>query len=373
MNMYELYDYPIWCMAACYQDDDKGKHFRKVPYVWNGSNWQRGGYNMRSNLHNATELIAHIDKLKHAVLLMECPEATNGSVDIRPAMVLIGGLVCIDIDHVGDDPKSNPIVQDVVERCNSYTELSYSGHGVHVYGHGHLPNGITSIRLHPPEYPDMEIEIYTCSSDMDTDTDTDKINNARCMVHTDNAISSSIELNDLTDICSSLCTQYQYQYEHGSAAHEQGDRAGIHRRMRYDYDYDNDEALTWESKFKIMRDKVDIHPQDELHERLCKQLQRSQAPGTLAYYWYNHVREEEPFDESRADLRMLIQLAYVCSGNAADMLMLFKESPYYNAKDTMHLKKWGRPSYADTTLSKAVDAYAYNEANKPNKSNKSNK
>lgn len=343
MNMNELFNVPIWCMAACYQDNRNKEHFRKVPYTWRNGQWVRGGYNLRSNLHTIPELCEHKDSMRSGILWVEACNSLDGKVVLQYAMVLIGGLVCIDIDHAGDNPESNPIVQDIIKRCNSYAELSYSGHGVHIYGQGNLPNGLTSMRLHPPEFPNMEIEIYTCS-----EQGGDQIGNARCMVYTDKGITPISEVNDLTTVCHDLYTQYGKTLQQSDNGKKQ---------------YGKDEALAWDSEFTVDDFKPHIHAdalqlgQDELHERLRKQLQYSQAPRTLAYYWYNQVREVQPFDESREDLSMLIQLAFVCKGNAADMLMLFKESPYYQAKDDMHLKKWERQSYAGRTLSKAVEAY----------------
>lgn len=354
MNMHELLNLPIWCMAACYQDNPDKEHYCKVPYTWQGNQWRRGGYNMRSNLCTIGELLEHKDTMHNGISWVEAHNAINGKVELRFAMVLIGGLVCIDIDHVGDDPESNPIVQDIVKRCNSYAELSYSGHGVHVYGHGALPNGLTSMHLHPPECPSMEIEIYTCSGQ-----EGDRIDNARCMVYTDKSLTTTTEVNDITGICSDLYNQYG-----NDMAALGNDMAALNSKTQtHKAAPIVDEALSWDDTFTIKRH--DLPPaQDELHERLQRQLQYSQAPRTLAYYWYNHVREVQPFDESREDLSMLIQLAFVCKGNPTDMLMLFKESPYYQAKDDMHLKKWQRQSYAGRTLSKAVDAYNYIQAGK---------
>lgn len=349
MNMHELFNLQIWCMAACYQDNENTEHYRKVPYTWQNDQWRRGGYNMQSNLHTLSELYEHKDTMCSGISRVEARDALNGKVDLRFAMVLVNGLVCIDIDHVGNNPESNPIVQGIIKQCNSYAELSYSGHGVHVYGYGNLPNGLTSMRLHTPDFPNMEIEIYTCSK-----SNGDQIGNARCIVYTDRGLTPFTEVNDLTSVCNDLYSRY------GAAQTTNVQQSSKPQAAN--------EALTWDTVFTV--DNIHVNAenlplaQDELHERLRKQLQNSHAPRTLAYYWYNHVREVQPFDESREDLSMLIQLAFVCKGNSADMLMLFKESPYYQAKDDMHLKKWERQSYVSHTLSKAVDAYNYIQAGK---------
>jgi putative DNA primase/helicase len=50
-------------------------------------------------------------------------------------------LVFIDFDHVIKDGKVAPHVVRWLKKLNSYTELSPSGEGLHVYGLGVLPGG----------------------------------------------------------------------------------------------------------------------------------------------------------------------------------------------------------------------------------------
>jgi|GEM_PF-5997418 len=49
------------------------------------------------------------------------------------------GVVCIDIDNAITDGKLHPVAQEVVDSCNSYTEYSPSGNGLHILCKGKLP------------------------------------------------------------------------------------------------------------------------------------------------------------------------------------------------------------------------------------------
>jgi putative DNA primase/helicase len=48
------------------------------------------------------------------------------------------GWVFIDLDHCLKDGKLNPVAQRVVELANSYTEVSPSGDGLHIFLRGYL-------------------------------------------------------------------------------------------------------------------------------------------------------------------------------------------------------------------------------------------
>ncbi len=49
------------------------------------------------------------------------------------------GVVCIDIDNAITDGKLHPVAQEVIDSCNSYTEYSPSGNGLHILCKGKLP------------------------------------------------------------------------------------------------------------------------------------------------------------------------------------------------------------------------------------------
>ncbi len=49
------------------------------------------------------------------------------------------GIVCIDIDNAITDGEIHPIAQEIIDSCNSYTEYSPSGNGLHILCKGKLP------------------------------------------------------------------------------------------------------------------------------------------------------------------------------------------------------------------------------------------
>jgi putative DNA primase/helicase len=51
------------------------------------------------------------------------------------------GIVCVDIDHANNGTDWTPEAMEMVGALNSYTEVSPSGHGLHIWCYGHLPAG----------------------------------------------------------------------------------------------------------------------------------------------------------------------------------------------------------------------------------------
>src|SRR5205814_7275808 len=55
-------------------------------------------------------------------------------------VALTGGIVFIDLDHVRDpDTGLEPWAMQMVETFDSWTEVSVSGTGIHIFCFGHLP------------------------------------------------------------------------------------------------------------------------------------------------------------------------------------------------------------------------------------------
>ena len=51
------------------------------------------------------------------------------------------GIVCVDIDHARNGSGWKPEAMEMVNALNSYTEVSPSGQGLHIWCYGHLPAG----------------------------------------------------------------------------------------------------------------------------------------------------------------------------------------------------------------------------------------
>ena len=69
--------------------------------------------------------------------------------------------------------------------------------------------------------------------------------------------------------------------------------------------------------------------------------------------WYGEHRRG---DESASDLALLNKLAYWCNGNPGAMTAAFLRSPYYSQKDEAHQKKCSRADYLPNTIKTACAA-----------------
>ncbi|MGW3632273.1 hypothetical protein ACWD7F_19270 [Streptomyces sp. NPDC005122] len=71
-------------------------------------------------------------------------EASTSSAGVGPGFVLNGdGIVCVDLDHaIGADGALKAWAADVVSRAGAtYTEVSASGQGLHIFGYGNVRQG----------------------------------------------------------------------------------------------------------------------------------------------------------------------------------------------------------------------------------------
>ncbi|MCU4718977.1 hypothetical protein [Halapricum hydrolyticum] len=71
----------------------------------------------------------------------------------------------VDLDDVVDTETGevHPFALMLVDRMDSYADLSVSGSGIHIYGVGELPDGVKTIQDDLPAHPDFpnaEIEVY---------------------------------------------------------------------------------------------------------------------------------------------------------------------------------------------------------------------
>ena len=69
----------------------------------------------------------------------------------------------IDIDNCRNKltGKISPVAQKIIDRLNSYTEVSYSQTGIHIIVNAKLPSGRCNFSLVDKDYPEMAIEIYS--------------------------------------------------------------------------------------------------------------------------------------------------------------------------------------------------------------------
>ena len=76
------------------------------------------------------------------------PDAMRGPVaGLGPVLTQAAGIACIDLDRVLDGGTLHPHAAQIVARCASFTEISPSGTGLHIFVRGAVAKDIKSPRL----------------------------------------------------------------------------------------------------------------------------------------------------------------------------------------------------------------------------------
>ena len=115
-----------WCQYALVPKDGGG--FSKVPHAADGD----------PRVINKPKSWA---SLSMALLPNSCKK-TDGI-----GFITGDEFLCIDLDNcLADDGTPNPLAREIVDRLGSFTEISLSGKGLHIWAQGSLPPGIKSGR-----------------------------------------------------------------------------------------------------------------------------------------------------------------------------------------------------------------------------------
>ena len=134
----QIKKHPNWALCKLEWDDRK-KKFRKLPYQLNG---------YRASSKNVLTWCDH----DHAISTYQ----KNNNYASIGLVLDKNGLVCVDFDNCIDEfGQISSVVKEIVDRLDSYTEISISGSGLHVFVLGELPGkGIAH------KSNDLDIEIY---------------------------------------------------------------------------------------------------------------------------------------------------------------------------------------------------------------------
>jgi len=204
-----------------------------------------------------------------------------------------GNVFGVDLDHVIDSGKLIPQAYEIVGKLPSYTEVSPSGTGLHIYV---LASGVTITRHRKK---DGFLEIY---------------NEGRYFTVTGNIYGSEKDIKT----CS---TELQ----------------AIH-----------DILLLPESPIKACLQKP--MPYADLGRFLRIGLERDKVFAAL---W---AGERRIGNESADDIALMNKLAYWCNADSDAMIQAFLSSPYCAQKDEAHKKKCQRTDYLPNTSQKACTA-----------------
>ena len=211
------------------------------------------------------------------------------------------GVVGIDIDHcIEDGHIIGKEIQELVDRCGSYVELSPSGTGLHMYvkgkwnGDGRKNNNLGG---------GMAIEVYPSKR---------------------------------------FFTVTGYAY--GDA------RPLVEDQHLLDEIYDRYFAAKEDSSDMVPAKLDDLDVAPEYVKRLQERLKNSR--GWLALLWEGqHTKESD----SEADMALLCRLLVICDGDEDAARKLFMASPYAQHKDADHREKLDREGYWRTSIDNAMD------------------
>lgn len=211
------------------------------------------------------------------------------------------GIVGIDIDHCLINGKvAEPQVQTILNRVRSYSEISPSGSGLHIYVRGQWPEGARNkIKLNDG----IAVEVYDRN---------------RYFTVTGNRygeITAVVEDQPLLD----------YIYE--------------------EYFQDLSTGSNPQTE-PLQLNMVEIPP--IIMEHISRHAEESAA---FAGLWSGTNRSD---DESSDDMRLLCRLAPLCNYDPDVMAAAFLASPYAQSKDEAHLKKLERPDYLGRSIGKAL-------------------
>lgn len=215
------------------------------------------------------------------------------------------GIVGIDIDHCLVDGKvAEPQVQAILNRVKSYSEISPSGSGLHIYVRGQWPEGARNkIKLDDG----IAVEVY---------------NRNRYFTVTGNRFGESTEVTGDQNLLDYLYEEF----------------------FKRESDDGNPQIEP------LQLNMVEIPP--NIMDHIARHAEES---AVFAGLWSGTDRSD---DESSDDMRLLCRLAPLCDYNPDVMAAAFMASPYAKLKDQAHLKKLQRPDYIGRSISKALQYVA---------------
>jgi putative DNA primase/helicase len=202
-----------------------------------------------------------------------------------------GSVHGIDLDHViADNGAINPEARSIVDRLASYTEVSPSGHGLHIF----VTADSANITRHRKQ--GGFVEIYS---------------EARYFTVTGNVYGGFTQITDRT-----------------------AELQRIHDRY----------LLPEQTQTAVF---CSVEPPQDTSAYLERGLAKDPV---LRACWHGDRRGG---DESASDQALMNKLAYWLGANPAAMITAFVQSPYFAGKDEAHQQKCGRSDYLPNTAKAA--------------------
>ena len=210
-----------------------------------------------------------------------------------------GGIYGVDLDHVLHDGKLTDETARIVNKLDSYTEISPSGDGLHILLKANGVQPPSNKKKLPTE--GALIECY---------------NAGRYFTVTGNVWGECKPLQTRTDALQAVVDEFLTKEQHTPAAPVEAAPQGQANTP------DRDHYL------------IGLRKDDALKA------------------YYNGDRPQK--DESADDQGFMNKLAYWCNKNAGLMRQEFENSPHYATKKPEHKTKWQREDYSGNTIAKAI-------------------
>lgn len=286
----ELKDRGLWC---CWKlVPPRGK----IPY--NALTGQLAKSNDKTTFHSFLEVMQRI--------------STYYKFDENQKMIgglglgIFNGFSAVDIDHCRniEDGTVTEMAQDIIDFCQSYTEISPSGTGIRIVFK-------TSTKLDKEVYyinnSKIGLEIYL----------SDQTN--KFVTITGN----SLYLSDLKEI------DIQYILE---------------KYMR-------------KNQMEIPEEKQTIQPETITDGKFdMTKFEKALGKDDKLIQLWNTVAPGSGSNESELDLALCSKLAFYLNRNIEAIKTVFMSSPYYSTKDEKHKKKWLETAYSQNTMMKAINS-----------------
>lgn len=222
---------------------------------------------------------------------------------------IFNGFSAIDIDHcISEDGSISSMAQEIIDYCQSYTEISPSGTGIRI--------------IFKTDFENFDKTVYYT-------------NNQK--------IGLEVYIEGATNKFVTITGNVLYPSEVSNV----------------NIKYILDKYMLKNKPKSNQNSEPDIIISDfDIEKFLCKDKKLNEL-------WFS-VASGSHGNESETDLALCNKLAFYCQKDFYLIAEMFESSPYFASKDTEHYNKWmKRKDYKQQTIQKAIDSC--NEVYNPNK------
>ena len=275
----------LWCCWKYIQNQD-GDNI-KIPIN------PLTGYAAKSN--NRSTFVSYATLMIYAEQYIDYDEATGKQIG-GIGLGVFNGFSAIDIDHCVDERGNvNSMAREIIDFCQSYTELSPSKTGIRIIFKSKIK---------------IDKNIYY-------------INNAKNHLE----IYISDNTNKFVTVTANRYNNYEINEIDLTPILNKYMKRSVPLTPNVPTNYDR--TVSIDLNRALMKD-------DKLYD-----LWNNQAPGSHS-------------NESELDMALCCKLAFYCNGDFDKIKQAFESSPYYESKDELHKNKWHNGSYSVNTINYAI-------------------